>query len=401
MVLAPEHPLVDALTAPTVAARARRSAGPAAPPVAAGGGRGVPSGRRRKRSSWTGRPTAKAKTGVFTGAFATNPVNGAAMPVFIADYVLIGLRHRRDHGACPARTSATGAFAEALRLPDRPDRASRPRAGDGEAVHSVTARRSTRQRRVSLNGLGRRRGQGADHRLARGARRGPGRDHLQAARLAVLAGSGTGASRSRSSTTSTACRSRCPESMLPVELPEMADFRPAAPTTRTTATASRCRPCRAPGTGSRSTLDLGDGEKTYRRELNIMPQWAGSCWYEIRYPDPDQRRAVRRPGERALLDGAAVARRPRRRRPVRRRGRAGGPAPALRPLLAEGAPRPGPCQRGRAVPSPVQPGVRGGGRLHRRPWRPCARGRGRGPGRRLVLARRPGSTGSTARWARA
>ena len=108
---------------------------------------------------------------------------------------------------------------------------------------------------------------------------------------------------------------------------------------------------------------------------------------------PGQRRAVRRPGERALLDGAAVARRPRRRRPVRRRGRAGGPAPALCPLLAEGAPRPGSCQRGRAVPSPVQPGVRGGGRLHRRPWRPCARGRGRGPGRRLVLARRPGQPG--------
>jgi leucyl-tRNA synthetase len=35
------------------------------------------------------------------------------------------------------------------------------------------------------------------------------------------------------------------------------------------------------------TLDLGDGEKTYRRELNIMPQWAGSSWYEIRYADPD------------------------------------------------------------------------------------------------------------------
>ena len=33
-------------------------------------------------------------------------------------------------------------------------------------------------------------------------------------------------------------------------------------------------------------LDLGDGPKTYTRELNVMPQWAGSCWYELRYLDP-------------------------------------------------------------------------------------------------------------------
>ena len=33
-------------------------------------------------------------------------------------------------------------------------------------------------------------------------------------------------------------------------------------------------------------LDLGDGPRTYRRELNVMPQWAGSCWYELRYLDP-------------------------------------------------------------------------------------------------------------------
>ncbi|HEX2773496.1 MAG TPA: class I tRNA ligase family protein, partial [Micromonosporaceae bacterium] len=34
------------------------------------------------------------------------------------------------------------------------------------------------------------------------------------------------------------------------------------------------------------TLDLGDGPKKYRRETNTMPQWAGSCWYELRYLDP-------------------------------------------------------------------------------------------------------------------
>ena len=35
------------------------------------------------------------------------------------------------------------------------------------------------------------------------------------------------------------------------------------------------------------TLDLGDGEQAYRRDTNVMPQWAGSCWYELRYCDPD------------------------------------------------------------------------------------------------------------------
>ena len=35
-------------------------------------------------------------------------------------------------------------------------------------------------------------------------------------------------------------------------------------------------------------LDLGDGVKSYRRETNTMPNWAGSSWYELRYIDPDK-----------------------------------------------------------------------------------------------------------------
>ena len=76
-----------------------------------------------------------------------------------------------------------------------------------------------------------------------------------------------------------------PESMLPLELPEIddysphtfdpedADSQPESPLGRATEWAE-------------VELDLGDGRKTYRRELNTMPQWAGSCWYEIRYTDP-------------------------------------------------------------------------------------------------------------------
>ena len=87
-------------------------------------------------------------------------------------------------------------------------------------------------------------------------------------------------------------------------------------------------------------LDLGDGPQRYRRELNTMPQWAGSCWYYLRYLDPTN--------EDALVDPAAerywmaATARPRRRRPLRRRRRARGAAPALRALLAQGAVRPRP-----------------------------------------------------------
>ena len=74
--------------------------------------------------------------------------------------------------------------------------------------------------------------------------------------------------------------------MLPVTLPPLDDFRPAHARPR------RRRPpspsCRCPGVDWWATveLDLGDGPKRYQRELNVMPQWAGSCWYELRYLDP-------------------------------------------------------------------------------------------------------------------
>ena len=73
-----------------------------------------------------------------------------------------------------------------------------------------------------------------------------------------------------------------PEAMLPVTLPEMTGFRPVPQDD-----ASDPAPAlsRAPGWAD-ITLDLGDGPRRYRRELNVMPQWAGSCWYYLRYLDP-------------------------------------------------------------------------------------------------------------------
>ena len=144
------------------------------------------------------------------------------------------------------------------------------------------------------------------------------------------------------------------------------------------------------------TLDLGDGEQTYRRELNVMPQWAGSCWYELRYLDPTNDKAFCRPRCRAVLDGQGPgpAQRHRRRRPVRRRRRARRAAPAVLPVLAQGAVRPGPRDQRGAVPPAVQPGLHPGFRLHRRARRVRAgRGGRRGDPGSVHPPRPPGEPG--------
>jgi leucyl-tRNA synthetase len=79
-----------------------------------------------------------------------------------------------------------------------------------------------------------------------------------------------------------------PEEMLPVTLPDMTDFRPVPQDD-----ASDPVPALARAAGwAHVTLDLGDGPKRYRRELNVMPQWAGSSWYYLRYLDPHNEEAL-------------------------------------------------------------------------------------------------------------
>jgi leucyl-tRNA synthetase len=79
-----------------------------------------------------------------------------------------------------------------------------------------------------------------------------------------------------------------PEQMLPVTLPEMTDFRPVPQDD-----ASEPVPALARAAGwAHVTLDLGEGPRRYRRELNVMPQWAGSCWYYLRYLDPRNQKAL-------------------------------------------------------------------------------------------------------------
>jgi leucyl-tRNA synthetase len=79
-----------------------------------------------------------------------------------------------------------------------------------------------------------------------------------------------------------------PEQMLPVTLPDVTDFRPHPQDE-----ASGPVPALARATEwTHVTLDLGDGPKRYRRDLNVMPQWAGSCWYYLRYLDPSDQTAL-------------------------------------------------------------------------------------------------------------
>ena len=150
---------------------------------------------------------------------------------------------------------------------------------------------------------------------------------------------------------------------------------------------------RAPPTGSRSSSSFpgpewagyGEGEKVYRRETNTMPQWAGSCWYYLRYLDPTNEDAMVDPQvEKAWAEGVRGDGSPKvgPRRPLRRRRRARGAAPPVRALLAQGAVRPRSRLDDRAVPAARQPGLHPRGGVRRRA--------------RCVRRRRPRSKSATA-----
>ncbi|MBQ1038857.1 leucine--tRNA ligase [Micromonospora sp. C81] len=282
MVLAPEHELVDALV-PAAWPDGTRDAwtgGHASPRVAVEAYRKTAAAKTDvERQSDT-----KEKTGVFIGAYATNPVTGGQIPIFIADYVLAGYGTGAIM-AVPAQDERDWAFAEVFELPivrtvqpaDGFD--GKAYTGDGPAINSAAPERG-----LDLNGLG-----------------------VADAKAAIISwleanGHGTGAvtyrlrdwlfSRQRYwgepfpiVYDSTGAAIALPEEMLPVELPEVDDFSP-----KTFAPDDADSNPETPLSRRRDwvevELDLGDGPQRYTRETNVMPQWAGSCWYELRYLDP-------------------------------------------------------------------------------------------------------------------
>ncbi|MGI8758155.1 MAG: leucine--tRNA ligase [Acidimicrobiales bacterium] len=326
MVLAPEHPLVGELVAPAwseATPASWRGAG------LAGVVEGVPAagwaspaeavaGYRRHastRSDIERQDDSRAKTGVFTGSLAVNPATGGHMPVFIADYVLTGYGTGAIM-AVPAHDERDFEFARAFDLPvagvvrpPEPWFASHglapgtpapawPEAftGDGEAMGSANAG-------VSLDGLG------TPDAIA----------VVNAWLESAGAGSGTVTYRLRDWLFS---RQRywgepfpivyddeglpvaLPASMLPVELPEIDDYTPRVVGDDDSVPEP---PLGRAKDWAEVSLDLGDGARSYRRELNTMPQWAGSCWYYLRYLDPHNADALVGPDvERYWMQGATA-----------------------------------------------------------------------------------------------
>jgi leucyl-tRNA synthetase len=287
MVLAPEHPLVEKFT-PAAWPEGTREAwtgGHATPAEAVAAYRA----QAASKSDVERQAEAKDKTGVFTGVFAVNPASGEEIPVFIADYVLMGYGTGAIM-AVPAHDSRDFAFARAFDLPMRcvvepTDGRSTDPADWDDAFASYDAKLiNSAGEGVSLDGLGVT--EAKERVTAWLAERGIGegtvnyrlRDWLFSRQRywgepfpIVYDEDGVAHA--------------LPESMLPLELPEVDDYSPRTFDADDADTQPET-PLSRNEDWVNVTLDLGDGPKKYRRETNTMPNWAGSCWYELRYLDP-------------------------------------------------------------------------------------------------------------------
>jgi leucyl-tRNA synthetase len=282
MVVAPEHPLLDEVPA----------AWPDGTRDAWTGGHATPAeavaAYRREAAAKTAverQADAGKKTGVFTGHLAVNPVNGSTIPVFTADYVLMGYGTGAIM-AVPGGDQRDFEFAEAFELPvirtvepagGLPEDFAGAYTGDGVAVNSANDE-------VSLDGLG----------VAEA------KERIVAWLQARGAGEGTTTYRLRDWLFS---RQRywgepfpilwdaedrpvaIPGHLLPVQLPEVPDFAPRTFDPQDAGSTPEA-PLGRNEDWVHVTLDLGDGPQQYRRDTNTMPNWAGSCWYYLRYLDP-------------------------------------------------------------------------------------------------------------------
>jgi leucyl-tRNA synthetase len=277
MVLAPEHPLVDAIAPdawPSGDLPAAWTGGAATPREAIAAYRrqvGAASDVERQVES-------RAKTGVFIGANCVNPLTGEPIPIFVADYVLMGYGTGAIM-AVPGQDQRDWDFAVAYGLPIirtvQPSEGFDGEAyiGDGPAINSgfldglgvAEAKRAIIDW-LTLNGLG----EGTvTYKL---------RDWLFARQRywgepfpIVYDESGLPIA--------------LPDAELPVELPDVDDYSPRTydPDDETS---TPVPPLARADEWLNVELDLGDGPRHYVREANVMPQWAGSCWYELRYLDP-------------------------------------------------------------------------------------------------------------------
>ncbi|NIW25014.1 MAG: leucine--tRNA ligase, partial [Gammaproteobacteria bacterium] len=251
MVLAPEHALVEQITTPEQRDAVNEYCETAA-----------------RKSEFERAELQKTKTGVFTGAYAVNPANDENIPIWVADYVLASYGTGAIM-AVPGEDQRDWDFAAAFDLPiirtvqPPEDFDGEAYVGDGPAINSgfldgldIAAAKSKMIAWLEETGRGTAR---VNFKL---------RDWLF--------------SRQRywgepfpivfvdEQAKSVA------DAELPVELPDVKEFKPSGTPEGPLATAG-------------AWLDTTDAEtgEAARRETNTMPQWAGSCWYYLRYLDPD------------------------------------------------------------------------------------------------------------------
>jgi leucyl-tRNA synthetase len=255
MVLSPEHALVDGITTPE-----QRPVVKAYQEAAA------------RKSDMERTELAKTKTGVFTGAYAVNPATKKDIPIWIADYVLASYGTGAIM-AVPGQDERDWEFAEVYDLPIvrtvQPPEGWEGKAylGDGPAINSgfldglgIDAAKSKMIAWLEEQGIGKRR---VNYKL---------RDWLFSRQrywgepfpiLHELDASGN----------PTGLMRAVPFDQLPVRLPDLEDFKPTGSP-------------EGPLVKATDWLHVTIDGKRYRRETNTMPQWAGSCWYYLRYLDP-------------------------------------------------------------------------------------------------------------------
>ena len=295
VVLAPEHPMVDELAAAAWPERTPEGwhypeAGAQSPQAAVRAYRNRAarlSDRQRSEDS-------RDKTGVFTGSYVINPMTGEPIPVFIADYVLMAYGSGAIM-AVPAHDQRDLEFAHRFALPVRAVLQPPPEWFTERGLPPATPATTWPEAFA---------GEGAylDLSVPGLDCAGLGKQAGIAAAIGWLESAGRG-QRQRSYRLRDWLFSRqrywgepfpivydqdglpiaLPEESLPVTLPEMADFRPQPQAGELDDPAP---PLARAAEWAEPELDLGDGPKRYRRELNTMPQWAGSCWYYLRYLDP-------------------------------------------------------------------------------------------------------------------
>jgi leucyl-tRNA synthetase len=272
MVIAPEHPIVEQLTTPDQAKRVKAYCDQSA-----------------RKSDLDRTELTKEKTGVFTGSYAINPVNGKPVPIWVADYVLVSYGTGAIM-AVPAHDERDFEFArqfnlgvvpvvdpgEAIPLAEREEVLAGKRcfAGDGVAINSGPYDGlSTAEFKPQITG------DLAKDGLAREAVNYKLRDWLFSRQrfwgepfpiLHELDANGRPTGRVRA----------VDERDLPVDLPHLEDFKPHG----------RPEPPldKAPDEWLYPTV----GGRRYKRETNTMPQWAGSCWYYLRFLDPKNTQAA-------------------------------------------------------------------------------------------------------------